>query len=709
MDNNDNKYKMMNNASHQHEMDHDHNHMDHSHHDHHERMDQSHMDHAGHDMGHMDQSHMNHAGHDMGHMHHHGDFKKIFLYSLPLAIPLMLISPMMGMKLPFQVTFKYSDIVASILATILFIYSGKPFYTGAVNEIKNKKPAMMSLVTLGLGVSYFYSLIVTVYAYISQTEQHNYYFEFASLILIMLLGHWIEMKAVGAAQDATKSLAELIPKKAQKKMQNGTFESVEISELHVGDIVSVQAFENIPTDGKIVEGTSRVNEALLTGESKPVNKKQGDEVIGGSSNGDGELLIEVSKTGQESFIAQVSNLITEASHQKSRAENLADRFAGYLFYLAIVVAGIAFVIWSINQDVPTAIRYAVATLVIACPHALGLGVPLVVSRSAKVGSAKGILVKERKALEGMNKATKIVLDKTGTITTGNFEVVEIEVLDENLSDKEVISLASGLELGSTHPIAQSILEYAKSKDIEPQKFADTKVISGAGIRGTIGSSEFKLVSPKSIDYDMSSFNDAQYTASILTKNGKPVAAISLGDELKEDAKDLIAFLKENNIEPVMATGDNELVAKSVAAKLDIDYEAGLTPDDKYKLIEKLKETDTVIMVGDGVNDAPALKLADIGIAVGAGTKVALDSSDIIITDSNPSDIKSVVELSKKTIKKMKENLFWGAGYNFIAIPLAAGLLAPFGITISPSVSGILMSLSTVIVAINSMRLELNSQ
>lgn len=669
---------------------------------------------------HEDYNHNNHEaihgedekGHDHSddhHQHHHGNFKELFLKSLPLAIPIMVLSPMMGMTLPFQFTFPYSDIIVSILSTILLIYGGKPFYKGAMEEFKKKTPGMMALVSLGITVSYVYSIYAVISKYISGQHIMDFFFEFTSLILIMLLGHWIEMRAVGDAGDAQKSLAELLPKDAHVLKEDESIEIRPVSELKIGDIVRVQGGENVPADGIVIRGESRVNEALLTGESKPILKEVNDTVIGGSTNGDGVLFIEVQETGEKSFISQVQTLIGQAQDQPSRAEGLANKVAGWLFYIAVIVSAIAFFVWLTVEDLQTAINFTVTTLVIACPHALGLAIPLVIARSTSLGASRGLLVKDREALEFANKADVMILDKTGTLTTGEFKVLELFILDKNYTEDEFVSLIGGIESGSSHPIAQSIVNYLKEKDIIPTNFDSVDVISGSGVEGRTKGKTYKLISEKAYGKKLDLELPIGATLSILVENENAIGAVALGDELKPTSKELIKTLIDRGITPIMATGDNEEAAKAVAEELDIDYKSNQSPEDKYKLVESLKnQNKIVIMVGDGVNDAPSLALADVGVAVGAGTKVAIDSADIILIQSDPGDIESFLELSRNTTKKMKENLLWGAGYNFIAIPLAAGILAPMGVVLTPSVGAILMSLSTVIVAINAMMLKLDS-
>ncbi|WP_459525284.1 heavy metal translocating P-type ATPase [Leuconostoc lactis] len=681
----------------------------HSSHSHHNHGD---MEHSKHDHNEMKHSQMDHSKMDHGAMgghahHHHGSFKDIFLKSLPLGIAILLITPLMGIQLPFQIIFPYADVVAAVLATILYIFGGKPFLMGAKDEFNSKVPGMMSLITLGITVSYAYSVYAVAARYVTGEPVMDFFFEFTTLILIMLLGHWIEMKALGEAGNAQKALAELVPKDAHVVLEDDSIETRPVADLQVGDLIRVQAGENVPADGTIQRGESRVNEALVTGESKPIEKNPGDEVIGGSTNGDGVLYVEIKQTGDKSFISQVQTLISQAQSQPSRAENLAQKVAGWLFYIAVIAALIALVIWMVIADVPTAVIFTVTTLVIACPHALGLAIPLVTARSTSLGASRGLLVKDRDALELTTNADVMVLDKTGTLTTGEFKVLDVELFNDKYTKDEIVALLSGIEGGSSHPIAQSIISYAEQQGIRPVSFDSIDVMSGAGVEGQANGHRYQLISQKAYGRNLDMDIPKGATISVLVENDEAIGAVALGDELKPTSKDLIQALKKNKIQPIMATGDNEKAAQGAAEILGIDYLANQSPQDKYELVEKLKaEGKKVIMVGDGVNDAPSLALADVGIAIGAGTQVALDSADIILTQSDPGDIASFIELAQKTTRKMKENLVWGAGYNFIAIPIAAGILAPIGITLSPAVAAVLMSLSTVIVAINAMTLKL---
>lgn len=682
-----------------------------NHAEHNEIAHEHHVNHTNHNQ------HGNHDHHDHhNHEHHdhsnHGNFKKLFLISLIPGILLMVISPMMGVKLPFQFTFPYSDILAVILATLLLVIGGKPFFSGLISEFKQKSPGMMSLVSLGLGVSYIYSVVAVILRYVSNLETMDFFFEFASLILIMLLGHWLEMKAISKAGSAEDSLLELLPKSARLVQDDNSIKEISISEIKKGDVLEVQAGEGIPADAKIIEGETRVNEALLTGESKAVYKTIGDQVIAGSTNGENRIKIKVSSEQNQSYIYQVKNLLNEAQAQGSRSENLANKISGYLFYIAIFAALISFVVWSLSANLSTGIMYLVTTLVIACPHALGLAIPLVMAKSSSLGAKHGILLKNREAYSIAEEANVIVLDKTGTLTDGEFKVMDLQILSDRYNDSEIYSLLAGIESGSSHPIAQAIVKHVKDKGINMARFESSETITGVGIAGTYENSHYELISLKSYNEkvyrdDLQIKSDQAYTSSVLTKNNEAIAVVSLGDQIKDSSYSLVKSLKDNGLQIIMATGDNEAVAKSVADKLGINYLAQQRPEDKYKLIQKLQsEGKKVIMLGDGVNDAPALKLANLGVAIGTGTKVALDSADVILLNSEPKDLEAFLKLANQTQRKVKQNLFWGAGYNFLAIPLAAGALAWAGITITPAIGAVLMSLSTIIVAVNAMSLNL---
>lgn len=676
------------------------------------------------------QNHMNHSNqmhhdnheshnHHSGHAHHHGNFKAKFFVSLIFAIPIIFLSPMMGVKLPFQFTFPGSEWVVLILGTILFFYGGKPFLSGGKDEIAAKKPGMMTLVALGISVAYIYSLYAFYMNNFSSATGHtmDFFWELATLILIMLLGHWIEMNAVGNAGDALKKMAELLPNSAIKVMDNGQREEVKISEIMTDDVVEVKAGESIPTDGIIVQGQTSIDESLVTGESKKVQKNQNDNVIGGSINGSGTIQVKVTAVGEDGYLSQVMGLVNQAQNDKSNAELLSDKVAGYLFYFAVSVGVISFIIWMLIQnDVDFALERLVTVLVIACPHALGLAIPLVTARSTSIGAHNGLIIKNRESVEIAQHIDYVMMDKTGTLTEGNFSVNHYESFKEGLSNDTILSLFASLESQSNHPLATGIVDFAKSKKISYDNPQDVNNIVGVGLEGSIDNKKYKITNVSYLDqhgfeYDNDLFIKlAQQGNSIsyLIDEQQVIGMIAQGDQIKESSKQMVADLLSRNITPVMLTGDNNEVAHAVAKELGIsDVHAQLKPEDKESIIKDYQRSGKkVMMVGDGINDAPSLIRADIGIAIGAGTDVAVDSGDIILVKSNPSDIIHFLTLSNNTMRKMVQNLWWGAGYNIVAVPLAAGILAFIGLILSPAIGAILMSLSTVIVAINAFTLKL---
>lgn len=675
-------------------------------HHHHQHMHESHHPHSHH-MHHDDHAH-----------HHHGNFKMKFFVSLIFAIPIIIFSPMMGVQLPFQFTFPGSDWMVLILATILFIYGGQPFLVGAKGEIASKKPGMMTLVTLGISVAYIYSLYAFYLNHFSDATGHtmDFFWELATLILIMLLGHWVEMNAVGSAGDALKKMAALLPNKVIK-VTNNQREEVKISDIALNDIVEVKAGESIPTDGMIVRGETAIDESLVTGESKKVQKKPNDQVIGGSINGSGTIQVKVTAVGEASYLSQVMDIIKQAQNDKSRAELLSDKVAGYLFYFAISVGMIAFIIWMlIDNHIDFALERLVTVLVIAYPHALGLAIPLVTARSTSIGAHHGLMIKNRAAIETAQHIDYVMMDKTGTLTEGNFSVNHYESFKAGVSDEEVLSLFASLESQSNHPLATSIVGFAKSKNIAYAQPQDVQNISGIGLEGKVGDQSYKITNvtyleQNGFDYDQVLFTKlAQQGNSIsyLIDEQQVIGIIAQGDQIKDSSQQMVADLLAKGITPVMLTGDNQEVAETVAKALGInDVHAQLMPEDKESIIKAYQSKGKkVMMVGDGINDAPSLIRADIGIAIGAGTDVAIDSGDVILVKSDPSDIIHFFTLSKRTMRKMVQNLWWGAGYNIVAVPLAAGILASIGLILSPAVGAILMSLSTVIVAINAFTLKL---
>lgn len=685
-------------------------HHTHGHMEGHQQMDHGHM--SGMDHSHMDHENMSGMDHSM----HMGNFKQKFWLSLILAIPIILFSPMMGMSFPFQVTFPGSNWVVLVLATILFVYGGQPFLSGAKMELKQKSPAMMTLIAMGITVAYVYS----VYSFIANlinphTHVMDFFWELATLIVIMLLGHWIEMNAVSNASDALQKLAELLPESVKRLKKDGTEETVSLKEVHEGDRLIVRAGDKMPTDGTIDKGHTIVDESAVTGESKGVKKQVGDSVIGGSINGDGTIEITVTGTGENGYLAKVMEMVRKAQGEKSKLEFLSDKVAKWLFYVALVVGVIAFIAWLFLANLPDALERMVTVFIIACPHALGLAIPLVVARSTSIAAKNGLLLKNRNAMEQANDLDVIMLDKTGTLTQGKFTVTGIEILDEAYQEEEILKYIGALEAHANHPLAIGIMNYLKEKKITPYQAQEQKNLAGVGLEATVEDKDVKIINEKEakrlglkIDPERLKNYEAQgNTVSFLVVSDKLVAVIALGDVIKPEAKEFIQAIKEKNIIPVMLTGDNPKAAQAVAEYLGInEYYGGLLPDDKEAIVQRyLDQGKKVIMVGDGINDAPSLARATIGMAIGAGTDIAIDSADVVLTNSDPKDILHFLELAKETRRKMIQNLWWGAGYNIIAIPLAAGILAPIGLILSPAVGAVLMSLSTVVVALNALTLK----
>lgn len=725
-----------------HHMDHDMGNMDHEHMRHdmnHTDHDMSHMDHGhmGHDMNHMDHSHM---GHDMGHMNmigmgcgmdmghggmdhgsmghmHMGNLKLKFWISLILTIPIIIMSPMMGMKMPFQVTFPGSDFVVLVLGTILFIYGGYPFFTSCISEMKSKKPGMMSLITMGISVAYVYSVYAVIANDILKVTPmvNDFFWELSTLIVIMLLGHWIEMNSVMNAGSALNKLAELLPDNAHLVQSDGQTKDVSVHELSEGQTILIKSGEKVPADGTIIDGSTALNESLITGESRDVQKGVDDSVIGGSINGSGTIKVKITGTGESGYLSKVMNMVSEAQSSKSEAEDLANKVAGYLFYAALIVALIAFVTWSILDGVAYAIPITVSVLIIACPHALGLAIPLIISRMTSISATHGLLIRNKTALEGIKQIRYALMDKTGTLTQGDFKVNAYDSLDSKIDKKDVIKIAAAIEASSSHPLAQGIVQAFKDLNQAPLQAENVEEIAGSGIKGTVEGKEYQVVSSSyldknGIDYDQKTadkYLQQGNSLSYVVENGHVVGYIAEGDSIKPGAKDMIDFLNSQNIIPVMLTGDNQQAADKVASILGIkEVNAQLVPEDKQKLVTKYQEKGKVMFIGDGVNDAPSLTKADLGVAIGSGTDVAIESADVVLVNSDPADVINLIKLAKHARTKMIQNLWWGAGYNIIALPLAAGALSSIGIIIGPMLGAVIMSLSTVIVAINAMTLKI---
>nr|WP_254907639.1 heavy metal translocating P-type ATPase [Enterococcus sp. 12C11_DIV0727] len=656
----------------------------------------------------------------MDHGMHMGNFKQKFWFSLVLAIPIIFLSPMMGVDLPFQFTFPGSDWLVLILASILFFYGGEPFLNGAKMELKQKSPAMMTLIAMGISVSYFYS----IYAFIMnklmpQNHVMDFFWELATLIVIMLLGHWIEMNAVSNASDALQKMAELLPDKVKRLNKDGTEEEVSLKQVQENDHLVVRAGDKIPADGVIIKGSTSVDESMVTGESKTVKKNEKDKVIGGAVNGSGTIEILVTGTGETGYLSKVMEMVKKAQTEKSNLESLSDRVAKWLFYIALGAGLLAFIIWwMVDKNISIAFERMVTVFIIACPHALGLAIPLVIARSTSIAAKHGLLLKNRNALEQANDIRYIMLDKTGTLTEGKFTVTGVEMIDPDTTQEEALKVIGALESNANHPLAIGIMNYLTEKKISPYKAENLQSLAGIGLTGVVNGKNVKIVNEKEVEHLAFSFDESmkrQYqeqgnTLSYLIIDKKLLAMIALGDIVKPEAKQFITDLKAQGIVPVMLTGDNKVAAESVAHYLGIDdYHGELLPEDKEKIIQTYTaKGEKVMMVGDGINDAPSLVRATIGVAIGAGTDVAIDSADVVLTDSDPKDILRFLDLAKQTRRKMIQNLWWGAGYNIIAIPLAAGILAPWGILLNPAVGAILMSLSTVIVAANAMTLRIHN-
>lgn len=647
------------------------------------------------------------------HAHMVEDFRKRFWVSLILTIPILALSPMIQnfFGLGEVLRFPGHHFVLWAFSSVVFFYGGYPFLKGLVEELKVLKPGMMTLIALAISVAYFYSSAV-----VFGLRGMGFFWELATLIDIMLLGHWIEMKSVMGASRALEELAKLMPSTAHKLDKSGNIQDVPIEDLVSGDRILVRPGEKVPADGVVIEGLSAVDESMLTGESKPVSKQAGAKVIGGAVNGEGSLTVEVKKTGKESYLNQVIELVRQAQESKSKTQDLANRAAVILTFVAIVGGSATLAAWLSfsDQDFAYAIERAVTVMVIACPHALGLAVPLVVAVSTAIAATNGLLIRDRAAFERSRKIDAIIFDKTGTLTQGKFGVTDTLTFDPNVTKDDVLAFASAVETHSEHPIAKGIVASTQNK----KSVSGFKAIPGKGAEGKVEGKTVSVVSPGylrenkiqvgSQQPEIEKLSSQGKTVIYVLFDGKLVGAIALADIIRPESKAAIVNLQSQGIKCMMLTGDNKLVAKWVASEIGLDeYFAEVLPHQKA---EKIKEVQgrglTVAMTGDGVNDAPALAQSDVGIAVGAGTDVAIETADIILVRSNPKDVAAIIGLAKATYKKMIQNLWWATGYNVIAIPAAAGVLYKFGIILSPAVGAIFMSLSTVIVAFNAKALKL---
>lgn len=654
------------------------------------------------------EKHSDHGHH--GHEEMVGDFKKRFIVSLILTIPILALSPMIQHFMGVDWRFENDLYILFTLSTIVFFYGGWPFLTGGISELKEKSPGMMTLIALAISIAYSYSTLV-VFGW----DGNQLYWELATLVVIMLLGHWIEMRSIMGASNALEQLVKLMPSEAHKLDEHNQVQDMPLSEIRNKDRVLVKPGEKIPVDGLILEGKSTIDESMLTGESVPIDKEEGNGVIGGSVNKEGSLIIEVEKTGEESYLSQVITMVKEAQESKSRTQDLTHRAAQWLFYLALVAGFVTLFAWlAFGYAVDIAIERMVTVMVIACPHALGLAAPLVVAVSTSISAKQGLLIRNRADFEGARNLDAVVFDKTGTLTKGEFGVTDI-VTESNYTDEQLLQLAAAIEQNSEHPIAAGIVASAKQKEISIGRVSDFESITGKGIQGTVDGKKVNVVSPGYMNSNDLSYSKKEFNE--LSEEGKTVVfvlvedqlagMIALADIVRETAKEAVAALKEKGIHSIMLTGDNQKVADWVAKQLGIDeVYAEVLPDDKANQIKKIKDKGwRVAMTGDGVNDAPALATADLGIAIGAGTDIAMETADVVLVRSNPNDVVALIDLSKKTYRKMVQNLWWATGYNIFAIPLAAGVLAPWGIIISPAIGAVFMSLSTVIVAINAKLLK----
>lgn len=676
----------------------------------HMNMTNKNTSHEHHDMSSMNHDHMDMSSHE--HTSHAGmdsmdmsDMKRRFWWAFFLMLPIIIITPFMGIHLPFTFTFPGSSWVSALLSTLLYFIGSKPFWDGTRAEFRTKKPAMMSLITVGLNVTFWYSIYAVLSTQLFHVHVMDFFWEFATLNVIMLLGHRIEMSVTMQAGDATAKLRELMPNIAHVK-HNDMLMDMPIDTLKSNMIVRVLAGESFPADGTVVEGVSQVDESLMTGESRLVEKKIGSQVVGGTINGNGTLDVKLTTVGDDSFIGQLKETLLSSQDKKSRAETLADKVAAWLFWVALLFAIGSLLIWTPLRGLGFAVNIAATVLVIACPHALGLAVPLVINRTKAIAAQEGILIKNRKALVAANHLKFALMDKTGTLTTGKFTVQHFSVYDFDQS--KALEIMSALDQQSTHPLAQSIVNYAKEQHAPKIQASHVENIAGYGVRGKIDDQLYTLASAKYLKQNHITFTPLQTEGSIsyLLEEGRVIAAIAQGDHLKESAPAFIRTLLNQGITPVMITGDNELAAKQIADELKItDIHSQVSPQDKINLVSEYQQHGTTMMIGDGINDAPALAQANLSIAIGVGTEVAHASADAILIADQLSKIIDFINLAKRSNTKQVQNLWWGASYNIIAIPLAAGVLAFAGIMLNPMIAALIMSLSTIIVAINALLLK----
>lgn len=639
------------------------------------------------------------------------DFRNRFWISLALTIPVLILSPMiqafLGIK---QFSFQGEVYLLFALSSIVFFYGGWPFLKGIYQELKKKQPGMMTLIAVAITTAYAYSSSI-----VFGLPGKMFFWELASLIDIMLLGHWIEMKSVMGASRALDELARLMPSEAHRLDAQGNVADVPLDQLSVGDRVLIKPGEKIPVDGNVEEGRSSVNEAMLTGESKPVDKTEGDTVVGGAINGEGSLTVAVSKTGDESFLSQVIGLVQQAQESKSKTQDIVNRAALWLTVIALSSGAITLFVWFVilGKDFAFALERTVTVMVITCPHALGLAAPLVVAVSTALSARNGLLIRNRAAFEKARNIQAIIFDKTGTLTKGMFGVTDVLVFDETFTRNDILKYAASVEQNSEHPIARGIVDSSESV-FKVEKFNS---IPGKGAEGHVNGKQVKSVSPGYLEDNDMHVNDKRIeelsgqgkTVVFVVIDDKPVAAVALADIIRPESREAIRKLKKMGVQCMMLTGDNSKVAEWVSGELNLDdFFAEVLPDQKAAKVKEVQSRGLITaMTGDGVNDAPALAQADVGIAIGAGTDVAVETADIILVKSNPEDAVAIIGLARNTFSKLVQNLIWATGYNVVAIPLAAGVLYGIGVILSPAVGAVLMSLSTVIVAINAKLLKFN--
>jgi Cu2+-exporting ATPase len=665
--------------------------------------------HADQDMTSMQGHGDKHSGHGGGHAHHAGmieEFKKRFYVVLVLTIPIMALSPMIQHWLNVHWAFTGSSYVLMLLSTVVYFYGGWPFLVGLKDEIKSKSLGMMTLVAVAITVAYVYSVAI-----VFGLTGMDFFWELATLILIMLLGHWIEMKSIMSASRELELLVQLMPSEAHL-VQGDKITDIKTENLKVGDIILIKPGEKIAADGIISDGSSYLNESMLTGESQPVEKSKGEKVIAGSINGNGSLKVDVLHGSKDSYLAQVIKLVQDAQKSQSKTELLADQAARWLTIIALVSGALTFIVWlTIGKDLAFAMERMVTVIVICCPHALGLAVPLVVARSTAISAKSGLLIKNRTAFENSRKITTLVFDKTGTLTLGKFSVVRFDSLIDNYKPDQILSMASALEQNSEHPIATGIMDKSKELKLEMPVINDFQAITGKGIQATIDGKQVKVVSPgylkeNNLTIQIPGSTEAETIVYVLVEE-KVAGFIALADEIRKESPEAIKILHANGIKTLLLTGDNKEVAKKVSDALGMDgFFAEVLPHQKLEKIKELQaKGEFVAMTGDGVNDAPALAQANIGIAVGSGSDIAAETAGIVLVNSNPKDIVNLILFGKATYRKMIQNLAWATGYNVIALPLAAGVLYNLGIMLSPAMGAVLMSVSTIVVAINARMLK----